>query len=403
MNGTATQIKLPKHPRIWWSRIKNKWPFLVWILAVALAYVLYAAGMDLASFIGHVEAKDVIISPAEEATLQSLSVDVGQKVTNNHPVAEMDAFLIDAEIAVNEALANESSNAAADRILGLYGNYQKSVTDAQTQLEQLKQAEGTDAAELSATTAELARLQKLKEGGLLTDTTVMSRFLSREAALKEAVRLYPQSIQATERRLAAAKAEFEGFRKWLNIENETQITQSLIEKISSRVWAPQQQIALLRQRRETYTLRSPADGVVSHVLALPGSKLSRGTPVVTVIMATNRVIGFLPEVYAKDVQPGMDAMVLTRDSAAQPIKATIEIVCPEIEALPSSTRAVPNQNLRGRRIYLVIPPDHGLLPGETVDVQLLSRARIWMRPVSEMVQAARMFLQAFQAKDGTRK
>ncbi|MEI6218824.1 MAG: hypothetical protein WCP86_07975, partial [bacterium] len=387
MKDSTTSARLPKHPRIWWSRIKTQWPFLVWLLAVVFAYLLFVAGVDLAGFIGHVETRDVVVSPAEDSKLLSIGIEVGQTVTNNQPVAEMDSALIDAEIAVNDALASENSNAAADRILSLYSRYQTAVTDAQAQLNQLKLVQGADTAELQATTSELIRLQKLRDTGMLADITVLSQFLSREAALKESVRLYPQSIRAMEQRLASTTAEFTSFRKWLNIESETQITQALVEQIGTRVWAPLQQVALLKQRRDNYTLRSPADGLVSHVLAIPGTLIAKGVPVATVVIATNRVIGFLPEVFAKDVVTGMDALILPRSTETPTIKATVEIVCPEIEALPTSTRAMPNQAMRGRRIYLSLPSNHGLLPGETVDIQLLSRTSVWLHPLSQLRQS----------------
>ena len=403
MKDSTKAVRLPKHPRIWRSRIMTQWPFLVWLLAVVLAYVLFAAGVDLAAFIGHVETRDVVVSPVEDSKLLSLGIEVGQTVTNNQPVAEMDSALIDAEIAVNDALASENSNAAADRILALYSRYQTAVMDAQAQLNQLKLVQGADTAELQATTSELIRLQKLRDTGMLADVTVLSQFLSREAALKESVRLYPQSVHAMEQRLASTTAEFNSFRKWLNVESDTQITQALVEQIGTRVWAPLQQVALLKQRREKYTLRSPADGVVSHVLAIPGTLIAKGAAVATVVIATNRVIGFLPEVFAKDVVQGMDALVLPRSSEAQALKAFVEIVCPEIEALPTSTRAVPSQAMRGRRIYLALPSNHGLLPGETVDIQLLSRTSMWMHPLAQLRQSIRMMMSGFSGRGETSK
>lgn len=403
MKESTTAGRLPRHPRIWWSRIKSKWPFLIWILAVVLAYILFAAGIDLAAFIGHVETRDVVISPVEDSTLMSIGVEVGEHVNNNQPVAEMDSFLIAAEIAVNDALASENSNAAAARILALYSRYQTAVMDAQAELNQLTLVQGADTAELEATASELARLQKLRATGMLSDLTLLSQFLAREASLKESVRLYPQSILATEQRLASASAEFVSFKKWLNVENETQITQSLVEQIGTTTWAPLQQVALLKQRREKYTLRSPSDGIVSHILAMPGTFIARGIPVATVVIATNRVIGFLPEVFAKDVVQGMEALILPRSTETAAMKATVEIVCPEIEALPTSTRAMPNQAMRGRRIYLALPANHGLLPGETVDIQLLSRTGTWMHPISQLVHATRMLMRGFSGQATTDK
>lgn len=369
---------------MWWNRIKTKWPFLVWIAAVVLTLYLYSVGVSLEAFVGHVEAIDLPVAPVEDSRVETVFVALGDPVTNNQPVAQMDSSIIDAEIAVNDALAAENTALATDRILSLYGGYQKAVSDAEAQLHAETVAQGEAQGELKATSAELARLRKLIDDRVMTvDNTVISRLITQEASLNEAVRLYPASIRSVEERLAKAKTEFESFKKWLGIGSTSEVTEALIEKVRQTVGSPIQQIALLRQRKEKYTLRTSYPGIVAHLFERPGNVIARGVPVATVLVASDRVIGFLPEIFAKEPTIGMSALILRRSGQSMdPIPAVVEAMSPRIE--PTTVTSPTGQSLRGRRIYLRMTRKADLLPGETVDIQLLARSNPWIHSLKQI-------------------
>ncbi len=385
MKENAAPVKLPRHPKIWWSRIKTKWPFLVWISAVILAFYFYAVGVDMAAFVGHVEAIDLPISPVEDSKIQSLAVKVGDTVTNGQIIAQMVSSLITAEIAVNEALAIENTATATDRILSLYNSYQRAVSDAESQLQSETVARGEKEGELKATTAELKRLRKLIDDKVLTvDSTIISRLVTQEASLRDAVRLYPDTIIAIEKRISDARAGITSVKKWLSIDSETEITEALIERTHTNAGSPIQQVALLRQRLEQYTLRSSYNGTIAHLYERPGNVIARGTPIATVLVASDRVIGFLPEVFAKEPELGMTASIYRRSGTSmEPIPAVVTTMAPRIE--PTTITGPSGQSLRGRRIYLTTTRTGDLIPGETVDIQLASRSSPWLRAIRELI------------------
>jgi len=398
MNEHSEQSKIPHHPRIWWSRIKTKWPFLIWIGALALTLYFYNVGVDLTTFLGHVEALEVPVAPAEDGRIESIAVKLGDSVTSNQTIAAMNFSLIDAEIAVNEALAAENTSSATDRILSLYGGYQKAVSDAESQLSSEVMAQGEAKGELQATSTELARLRKLITDGVMTaDNTIISRLITQEASLTETMRIYPASILAIQGRLAKAKTEFDSFKQWLGIQSNSEVTEALIDKIRQKVGSPSQQIALLQQRKGLYTLRASCSGVVAHVFQQPGNIVARGSPIATVMIASDRVIGFIAEIFAKDVAAGMEARIYPRTGEnLNPITAAVEVVSPQIEALPI-TSAI-GQSLRGRRVYLIMPAHHGLLPGETVDIQLVSRSDPWLHSLRQIGISLRPVFLLFSTK-----
>ena len=105
------QAKLPRHPAVWWSRTKIKWPFLVWLIAVVLAIFFYFHGARFGSMTGVVDTMSEDIAPAEDARLLAVLVAPGQTVRPGDVVAVMDTNLISAEIALQQALYDEASQA----------------------------------------------------------------------------------------------------------------------------------------------------------------------------------------------------------------------------------------------------------------------------------------------------
>lgn len=389
MNDKTERSKLPRHPRIWWSRTKTKWPFLIWIGAVILSFYFYSVGVDLAAFVGHIEAIDLPVSPAEDSRVEKVMVMLGDQVTNGQLIAQMESSLIAAEIAINEALAQESTASATDSILSLYGGYRKALTDAESQLNGELIALGEAQGELQATTNELARLRKLIAEGVMTaDSSGISRLITQEASLRESVRLYPESVRSIQERISKAAAEYQSFRKWLGIEAGTEVTEALVEKIRQNVSSPVQQIALLQQRMASYTLRAPAAGTIAHLYERPGNVVARGIPVVTVLVASQRVVGFLPEIFAKEPTTGQLAMIIRRSGDDRsPIPAVVEVMSPRIE--PTTVTGPTGQTMRGRRIYLRMTAKTDVLPGETVDIQLVARSNPWLHSLKEIGRSMR--------------
>jgi len=391
----SSDVKPHHRPRLWAYRFSRKWPFLIWVAAVVLSYFLYSASVELAAFVGTVDAREIAVSPIEDALLISVNVQVNQTVTNGQALATMDSSLIDAEIAVSKALGTESTDSITERIMQLFSRYQGDIDNAGSQrnTELLAQAQATG--ELHAVKAERVRLQKLKDAGMLTDSTILTRLVTQEANLSEAVRMYPDSIAAVEKRIQEAMVGLTSLKKWLQIEDtETINTELVSERVKARTVAPAQQAALLNIRKEQYTLRAPSDGIVSHLyFPMPGSIITRGMPVASVLVATNRVMGFLPELYAKEVTNGMNAVILPRVLDAHgPIKATIAMVGSTIETLPSRIGGSSTASVtRGRRVYLTILEENTLVPGETVDIQITSLEDPWLRPLLQMERGAQIW------------
>ena len=67
-----------RHPRVWWSRFKIRWPLVCWLLAVAAVVYLYYHGGRFSGMSGTVQAVRDLAAPLETARLRDVRVIVGQ-------------------------------------------------------------------------------------------------------------------------------------------------------------------------------------------------------------------------------------------------------------------------------------------------------------------------------------
>ena len=98
MAARAEPRPLPRHPRVWWSRIAYRWPFVVWLAAVAACAFLYLHSGQTASVSGVIEVQREEAAPIEAARLVKVHVVPGQAVQAGDLLAEFDAAVLDAEM-----------------------------------------------------------------------------------------------------------------------------------------------------------------------------------------------------------------------------------------------------------------------------------------------------------------
>ena len=72
----AEHIHIPerihRHPAVRWSRIKNQWPVVIWLLAIVAGIILYCHGGQFGGMSGVVEAVREEIAPLENARIKTI-------------------------------------------------------------------------------------------------------------------------------------------------------------------------------------------------------------------------------------------------------------------------------------------------------------------------------------------
>lgn len=343
-----------RHPAVWWSRFKLRWPMLVWLAAIAVAVTFYIHGGQLGGMSGTVEALHEEVAPVEAARLKAVHVKAGQVVRAGDLLAEMDTTVLDTQMAV-ERLDMESQFARAE------ARAESALADAV-----LREAETRG--ELEVLNGEVERLDQLLARQLV-DAQTVARLRARQKALAEAAPKYLELIQTLKRELDTARQRKQDLEAGLGAAARSGGS-TAVDEAAAGADASRQRLGWLDLRRSAYALRAGAAGVVTRIYHEPGNVVAAGLPIMTIVRRrADHIVGFLSEHDAQAVYEGMEAWV-TRASGGPVVHAKVEAVIPEIVTLPNRINPFATQVYRGRRVIIAPDGPHDLLPGEGVSIFL---------------------------------
>lgn len=347
----AARRPVPRHPRVIWSRIKYKWPLLVWLAAIWGCVVLYRFGVQTVRIPGVVEALREEAAPVESARLVAVHVAPGDRVVPGQVLAVLDSSLAEAELAVERLQAERQFAAAIQGIV--------------QRRRDLRMREAGERRRLEVLDTELQRVQTVV-GATVEDAARLAYLRAEREAIAQSLALYPAELAELEREETEARLRWERARQWLEAGPEVP-TNAPPEGLEAYAAA----LSVFRARRENFILRARHTGVVTRVLFQPGDVVPAGTPTVTLLIENRqRVTGFLSEYVTRQVREGMPAFVepahgslLTRLTPAR-----IVTVSPDITWLPTRVSPIRNQTIRGRRIVVELDEPIAAVPGEAVNI-----------------------------------
>ncbi|MCC6233785.1 MAG: hypothetical protein IT580_14130 [Verrucomicrobiales bacterium] len=126
------------------------------------------------------------------------------------------------------------------------------------------------------------------------------------------------------------------------------------------------------------TLVAPIDGVVGAFLRQPGEFVLEGE-LLTAVQSerAERIVGYLRQPFAFEPSPGMPVSVRQRDGKRHRFSSEIRQVGPQFETMTNALALVREGLLvdAALPIYIDIPPEIHLRPGEVVDLLLPSPPR----------------------------
>lgn len=353
--SAAERRRLPRHPRVWWSRIKYKWPFLIWAAAVWASFQLYMVGARTVRIPGVIEALREEAAPVEDARLVSVNVIAGQTVVPGDVIARFDASLSEAEMAVEQLQAERQFTSV--------------ITDIGNRLRDLKMRLASEKLRLDVLRAESTKLVELMAAGV-EDAARLAYFRAEQEALAKTVELYPAEIQQLEREQAEARSRLDATRTWFV--SAIDAPGSSTNPPPAGLEAIAETVSLLRARRENYVLRARHTGTVTRVWFQPGDVVAAGASVATLLINGDRrtVTGFLGEHVSHAVTEGQDAFVepARLSGFAKLTPARIRTVSPDVAWLPTRVSPVQNQPIRGRRVVVELLEPIDLFPGEAVSI-----------------------------------
>jgi len=330
---------LPRHPAVWWSRMKLRWPALVWMAAATGAYLLYHYSDRAGSLQGVVETVHEVVAPLETARVAACYVVPGQRVEAGTVVASLDASLVEAEWAVqrleiDRAFETDRLRIAAER-------------------RETAQRHAAEESERQALEEELARMEDLVRRRLL-DVQQVVNHRTRYRVLSKAVERHARELSELEVAMEALLARREAMQAR---------------------WTGETDGGWLARIRDEYTLRVQHDGVISTVHVRPGQVVETGIPVVTLLVDQSpRVIGFLPEWDLQPVVAGQ-RMHMMRTAGGPVLEGRVVSISPEMRTWAADVSPVPGRVMRGREFVVEVVDEADLLPGEAMT--LYTERRWW--------------------------
>lgn len=371
--GPPSEIKSAQpqgHPRVRWSRWKAHWPLLVWLGATVAALALFIYGARTGGMVGYVEIVEHPIASLELGRLVAVDVVVGQAVKAGDVVARLETAQIDAELAAEEVLRQEARVTLPipeQSALQVERQFASALASSQTTLDGLRLQEAQDKAELGVLEGELTRMNELLAKRLI-DASTVGQLRTRQAVLAKAMALYPTSIREQEQRVEETRRQQEAALAALRATARSGSGGSrnfLVEVQAQRV-------AALEARRRECVLKAPEAGIVGQIMFRPGDVVMAGLPILTIVEnQARRVIGFVPEISARDSQVGQAMRVERMYGFGESFAARVTSLEPAVRGLPGQINPVPGRTMRGRRIVCDLDGPTDLLPGETVQLRTL--------------------------------
>lgn len=335
-----------RHPAVLWSRVKWRWPFITWFLALLLTTYLVSISGSFQFMQGTVNADVGRVAPLESAMLARIHVVPGQRVLAGAVLAEMDTELLDAEMQVEQLQTQR-------RFSGM-------IHELRSDLRRVRLDMIESQAELEVLDAEIKRTAPLLEQGLI-DAASVAGLKARHLARSRAMELYPVALEELQNDLKAAEQ--------LHADANQRIGLAATDGHSTSV-------SLQRLRREAYTLRAQHNAVISQISADPGEVMQAGETIMSLVYdSTPTITGYLPESNARELSVGQTVYITRAAKLSVPTEAKVTYLGPEVTGLPGRVSPIPGRTLRGRRVVLEPLDATELLPGETVGIHL--RPPLW--------------------------
>ncbi|HTV62780.1 MAG TPA: biotin/lipoyl-binding protein [Verrucomicrobiae bacterium] len=375
---TYSRPPLRDQPSLRWRRWLDRWPIAAWAGIAVIAVAFYVKSTQYGALPGSAQTMEQDLSPIATARVQAVFVKIGDNVTNGQILAQMDTTIVDFELAEAEAAL-----AAAE---GSWAGYEEQMLDLLRDCN--NDIAGTEAAvvqvngQLDSDTAKLAELKPMqaKRDALFANkliTEIEDDELRPEiAGLEKDVVACGQMIKMDETTLANCKKERDDLQQGLKLAPGGDIKQAIAQKTAAQTEILQNAVEMKKREKESYSLRSWSDGIVSAIGIYPGSTAKPGDSVVSVVSGNRLIIGYLPEVSEGMVKVGDTGYAF--ELRKPPIKVKVVAVAPEIDGIPAPLRPATaalqsGVTFRAQRIVFQVEGPENLIPGESVQIRLTTK------------------------------
>lgn len=342
-------------------------PWVMWIALIVGAFFTWRGMGSGLAVRGFAEAIPYQLSSVEPARVESLLVQLGERVQQGQVVAVLDARAIDGELRAAEAekarvLAEiakaelEAKTTRTDALRGIAGNQaevERSLREAKTRLETAK-------AELTALKSELARQRQAVKEGLMRAADIAELEI-RQVALTRNVAEEQAAVKVYE-----AQSESAGK---LGTTDEPAWIEAAVAPLQAELKVYEGQARALEARRDQHVLRAPADGQVTAIHGRPDSTVTPGMPLLEIMPDTpGRIVVCLTEDVHAPVSVGVGALARPQAARDRELRGRAVSVTSVVE-LPMRCWRERQTPVWGRLVTVELSPPAMITPGESFEVR----------------------------------
>jgi multidrug resistance efflux pump len=359
-------------------------PMIVWSGAALTCVWLMTGRANRFEYIGLARSVQYEVSANAVGRLETLLVDLYDRVEAGDLVAKLDDSEIGARIERSRATirqlgaeldASRMQLVADDRIdrASWHNDLRRFETDEEDRrlaALELRVTIESDEIELERLALEQQRAGPLLETGLigqeeydnirLLHDTVQTRVEENRVLLAQ-----------TESEYRTAVLRREAFSKSLpSIPQEEPLLRPLREAIE----AENGRLREIQSRREATVLRSPVTGQVSSILCRQGQTVVPGEPILTIADGTvTEILAYLGETDSERAQQNTPVLVASMSRPGKVAESFVVRLGPDVEMLPQRLWREPTTPEYGRAVVIAAVPGLDLTPGELLSVKLVNR------------------------------
>ena len=371
-------------------------PVASFFACVFLTLWLWQRQGQMPNAVGEVEAVRIDVAAGEDGILVPLSSGqwtLFDRVEANTVIARLDDRPVRAEMATlmaEVARLRSQWTAAEEQIQleqsGRKHDYQREYRRLVWKSQQHRLDVLDRRATIEADRIEEMRLDKgiaflilLREKGTVTDMQIADQRLKRDEVRKR--------IQENEKFLNEAKRQLDETTAALQNYNDMPkaSVDKLLQPLEAAIMVGSRRLDELQLRITGLEIRSPISGTICAIHRWPGQSLRAGDPIVTVAADQGRyIMSYVRQEQRLRPSVGMPVELRVRGTNGRAVTTVVDRLGPQIESVPEHHRQNVTRPEWGQPIFIRIPSQLALRPGELVDVMFdTSKATNPGRPLPE--------------------
>jgi multidrug resistance efflux pump len=357
-------------------------PLVVWSCCVLIVAVMLIGRASRFEYVGLAQSIEYPISPVATGTVQSVVVDIYDRVESGEMVAKLDDSQLLASIATASAeiVKLQAELEAAGATLrpsegqGMANwatdlrRFQADEQQRRLDMLSLRVDYEERQIELERLQIEEQRARELYDAGVIAKTLWDKARLERDE-VRQGLEEGRILLEQTEAEYHAARSRREQYeaglsgKAWMD---------PILRPLREAVEVQSRVLDEIELRRESLVLRSPVAGQVSEILCRRGQSVRPGEPVVVVAEGSVReIVAYLAEDDTREIAPSTPVMVSSRGVGGTVSESVVIRVGPSIQELPPRLWRNPRRPDFGRAVVIAAVPGMRLTPGELVNIKFL--------------------------------